>query len=208
MDSYLEELSNVDAVIIMEEQNIGQTCRFILDIYNNSEILTYVWMSAPSENNKALYLQLGADGVCSDEIEVSTFLLLVNNALNRFELYRKKILHEIEATQKSCKAKKSSMLEMIPENFSVLVNGKEEVNMTKLEYIVLDILYSNAGKALSYQEIGDKAWKQQSQAVQKYRVANVIFHIRGKIKKNDNGIEFIKTIRSKGYMLDDQALKG
>ncbi|ALS03001.1 hypothetical protein ATZ33_16930 [Enterococcus silesiacus] len=204
--NYLEEINKVDAVIIKEDTDIAQTCRFILDSRNNSDALIYVYSMDQSDNNRYLYLQLGADGVCKEGTEMEVLPILLNNAIKRMK--SKKIIRKIEMKPQNNDGIKNSTLEMIPENFSVLLNGYEEVNMTKLEYIILDALYRNAGKAMSYKEIANIAWRDQESEIQKYRVANVIFHVREKIEKKDSKIQFIKTIRSKGYMLDAQALDG
>ncbi|EHQ9041231.1 winged helix-turn-helix domain-containing protein, partial [Enterococcus faecalis] len=47
-----------------------------------------------------------------------------------------------------------------------------------------------------------QVWSNESDGtVRNYKIANAIFHIRNKIEKNPKIPRFIKTVRSKGYML-------
>ena len=54
--------------------------------------------------------------------------------------------------------------------------------------------------AIKYEELYKNVWKDTANE-RKYRVANVIFHLRKKIEQDVNKPQYIKTIRSKGYML-------
>ena len=75
----------------------------------------------------------------------------------------------------------SERLYLIAPNLSVCLGSGEEILLTNEE------LYKNV-------------WKDTANE-RKYRVANVIFHLRKKIEQDVNKPQYIKTIRSKGYML-------
>ncbi|MDN3193933.1 winged helix-turn-helix domain-containing protein, partial [Enterococcus faecalis] len=61
-------------------------------------------------------------------------------------------------------------------------------------------LFKHAGQTITYEELYKNVWKDTANE-RKYRVANVIFHLRKKIEQDVNKPQYIKTIRSKGYML-------
>lgn len=94
---------------------------------------------------------------------------------------------------------KDSGFELLPSNFSIVLQGKE-ISLTKLEFRTIEFLQSQQGVAVSYEEIYKNVWDEDGQGKQ-YRVSNLIFHLRQKIEEDTARPEYIKTIRSKGYML-------
>ncbi|MFD2388371.1 winged helix-turn-helix domain-containing protein [Enterococcus rivorum] len=92
------------------------------------------------------------------------------------------------------------MFEMNEANMSVLIEGKE-IELTKREFCMIHLLSSNPKTAFSYEEIYQSVWN-EAYNNQKYKVANVIFRLREKIEKNTEKPIYIRTVRSRGYMLD------
>lgn len=86
-------------------------------------------------------------------------------------------------------------LKLIHSNSSVLLNGKQEVSLTKLEFKTIELLSNHIGKVLTYEDIYENIWDKVSEDKQ-YRVTNIIYHLRRKLED-----DYIKTVRSKGYML-------
>lgn len=73
-------------------------------------------------------------------------------------------------------------------------------SFNKIEFFTIEYLYKHAGQTITYEELYKNVWKDTANE-RKYRVANVIFHLRKKIEQDVNKPQYIKTIRSKGYML-------
>lgn len=53
---------------------------------------------------------------------------------------------------------------------------------------------------MTYEQLFQEIWCDVDESKQ-YRLNNLIFHLRKKIEKNTKNPVFIKTIRSRGYML-------
>lgn len=197
------EASKMDALIIEESPltELKETCELILEIRRNFKALIWIASKQVSKTSKLIYFQLGADGVVDTESEQEEFLAQFFNILNRFKPEREVGNETIPFVgQESFKRQ----LELIPSNLSIMVDGKE-IGLTKLEFQTISFLLANKGKAVTYEEIYKAVWKEKftdSQLDNKqYRVSNLIFHLRKKLEVNAAHPNYIKTIRSKGYML-------
>ncbi|WP_207696424.1 two-component system, OmpR family, response regulator VicR [Enterococcus sp. DIV0212c] len=197
------EASKMDALIIEESPlvELNRTCELILELRRNFKALIWIVSKKVSKTSKIVYLQLGADGVVDVEVEQEEFLLQFSNILNRFT-------NEREVENKIFSYDKQelfqSQLKLIQNNLSVVLEGKE-ISLTKLEFQILSILLENKGKAVTYEEIYKAIWQDKytnsdSQNKQ-YRISNLIFHLRKKMELDTAHPNYIKTVRSKGYML-------
>ncbi|MBO0445679.1 winged helix-turn-helix domain-containing protein [Enterococcus ureilyticus] len=190
------ELVDVDAFIIEESAltELSCICKNILELRMKLNKLIWVLLIDNNEEvktKKKIYLQLGADGVSVYEEE---FVLQFSNILKRIENKDDlKILQNISTTK--------ALLELLPENLSVLREGKVEINLTKLEFKVLELLFNKHDKALSYEEIYQQIWANENTEKKEYRVSNIIFHLRAKIEEDPTSPKFIKTVRTIGYKL-------
>lgn len=207
-----EELHTYDAIMIEEadEGEISSVCSTILQIKQHTN--AYIWVLSGKSMliNRQVYLQLGVDGNFELESFPEEMVLYFKNFLSRQDekkrLQRNRIGEQERFNQTD---RTSGKIELDPANHSLIVFTGEkevEVELTRLEYRMLELLCSHPGKAFSYQEIHEKLWHVPYQE-ENYRVANIIFHVREKLERNDVGAEFIKTVRSKGYMLKLENLK-
>ncbi|OJG66184.1 hypothetical protein RV09_GL001033 [Enterococcus moraviensis] len=190
------ELLNVDAFIIEESTvaELSRVCQNILELRMRLNKLIWVLLIDNDEETKTkkkIYLQLGADGVSAYEEE---FALQFSNILKRIEAKEHSIVLDTVS-------KTGPLLELLPENLSVLREGKVEISLTKLEFKVLELLFSKHDKALTYEEIYQHIWANDGAEKKEYRVSNIIFHLRGKIEEDPTSPKFIKTVRTIGYKL-------
>lgn len=190
------ELGNVDAVIIEESvvTDLSCICKNILELRMRLNKLIWVLLidnNEEAKTKKKIYLQLGADGVSTHEEE---FALQFSNILNRIE--KKEFPTNVQTVSSPVPP-----LELLPENLSVLREGKVEISLTKLEFKVLELLFNRHDKALTYEEIYQHIWANESAEKKEYRVSNIIFHLRGKIEEDPTTPKFIKTVRTIGYKL-------
>lgn len=190
------ELVNVDAFIIEESTvaELSRVCQNILELRMRLNKLIWVLLIDNDEETKTkkkIYLQLGADGVSAYEEE---FALQFSNILKRIE--NKEEPNVLQTRSTAC-----PLLELLPENLSVLREGKVEISLTKLEFKVLELLFSKHDKALTYEEIYQHIWANDDAEKKEYRVSNIIFHLRGKIEEDPTSPKFIKTVRTIGYKL-------
>lgn len=200
-----EKLHRYDGILIEEigEGDISQTCSIILQIKQRTN--AYIWILSEKSTliNRQVYLQLGVDGNFDQEsFPVEIILYLKNNLVRQEQL--KEAFRGTRLSYQRNKKRKS--LELNPVNHSLFIFIEDdgellEIELTKLEYRILELLYSHPGKALGYEELYKQLWH-TSYTQKNCRVANVIFHIREKIERNGVESSFIKTVRSKGYMLE------
>lgn len=187
----------IDIFLITDDettQNISKICELIIEIRNSSDALIWVYQKTQDKVSRLVYLQLGVDGNIDENCPAEELELVLLNAMKR---KRKEI--EV-APQEVDYQKENKLFEMNEANMSVLIEGNE-VELTKREFCMIHLLSSNPKTAFSYEEIYQSVWN-ESYNNQKYKVANVIFRLREKIEKNTDKPLYIRTVRSRGYMLD------
>ena len=193
----IENIEDLQAVIIQEEEitDMSTICEMILKIKQKSNC--YIWIATVSENSvgKLVYLQLGADVVFGPDREVREVSLIVENALGRIAS------KNVDSSFVEKSIGKNGLFELNPSNLSVFLDEEKEVVLTRLEYKIVELLLNTPNIAVDYETVYKKIWGDDLLENKKYRVANVIYHLRQKIEKNIKKPEYIKTVRSKGYML-------
>jgi len=188
----LDDLDGLDVLVIEEsiELNFTNICEWLLEIRKVSDI--YILILADEEQmvftSRMVYLKLGADGIFTEEADELD--LIVKNVLKRL---KKETIKRKE---------KESSFEIIPEKSCALVNKKQEVDLTRQEFLVLSILYKNKNQTVTYEDIYRGVWTKSTGEVQKNRVCNLVSHVRKKFADLKNSPVQVKTIRSIGYILD------
>lgn len=189
-----EKIQQVDGIIIFDEnqENVGGVCNLILSIKKESQALVWTASKDIPSVNRLVYLQLGVSGNIEQECDPEELRLIIRNSLGS-ERKEKKDTTEEERDVPT--------LQLNDANQSVCIEGGREVDLTRLEFQILSVLYKNCGKAMSYAELHAAIWGEK-QTPSKARIANLIFHLRKKIEKDMMNLQYIKTVRSKGYMLN------
>ncbi|MEI5990123.1 hypothetical protein A5881_001616 [Enterococcus termitis] len=189
--------NELHAVIIREEEisDLSTICDLILKIRKQSQC--YIWISTATENSlgKLVYLQLGADQVFEANREEKEISFIIDNALCRIGL-ENKVSQSIEEASAN-----KNMFQLNSSNISVVIDGGDEVVLTKLEYKIAELLLKTPNTAVDYETIYQKIWNDDSVENKRYRVANVVYHLRRKVETNIKKPKYIKTVRSRGYML-------
>lgn len=183
------DLPSVDVYLIEESQSL-KTCELILTLRKKSTRLIWVLSQQFSKINKLVYFELGADGVSDIVNEKEILIIQLSNILKRMKANTDDFFEE-----------KDSSLLLIPNNLSVLKNGREEVSLTPLEFKILNLLVSKRGEMVPYKEIYQTLWNEEKKN-QLYRVNNLIFSLRKKLKDPSDRF-YIRTVRSKGYVLNN-----
>lgn len=91
-------------------------------------------------------------------------------------------------------------LEIIQSRRQVLQGG-EEINLTRLEYSTLVFLASNPGIVLTKTQIFEAVWNMDSNSCHS-SVSNVIYNLRKKIEQDSKNPTYIKTVLGVGYKFD------
>lgn len=191
-----EESKMADGIIIFENDlnRIGEACKYIMDLKRESNALIWVLISEKIHSAKLIYLQVGADAVFTYESELEENILTVTNGLKRYNMFR----HVQKSEQP---VKDNSSLKLNSTNLSAVIDGSMEVPLTRIEYKIMELLLKNPNVAMSYQDIYKEIWDDECEQ-SKFRVSNVIFHLRKKLDEDSIEPRFIKTIRSKGYLIN------
>ncbi|MGX7149934.1 winged helix-turn-helix domain-containing protein [Enterococcus ureasiticus] len=198
-----EEIKGMDAVIIEEvnSENIGRTCELIIQVRNNAKGLIWIVSKDSRKNNRIIYLQLGATGIFDAGIDLDEFSLVIRTTLDRSGAKNEAILmnkHAKHSVMKTESEKPSIVLQ--PNIMGVSIAGKTAVLLTRLEYKVLLVLSEQPNQVVPYDEILRRVWKSEIN-YSTFRLANLISHLRKKVEEYPDKPKYIKTIRSKGYML-------
>ncbi|MGC6769298.1 winged helix-turn-helix domain-containing protein [Enterococcus sp. LJL128] len=193
-----KKMEQVDAVIINDDtqENVAQICSILLELKADRNPLVWVMTKEPNPVNRLIFLQLGADGNLNSQVDPNEFKLIINNAINRQA-------NNVPSNQlkKTPVVEKQSSFELIDQNVSVVIDNEREIPLTKLEYQLLKILYSKPNVAFTYEELFKRLWKKPDKNY-KFRVSNLVFHLRKKMENNPDQPQFIITVRSKGYFLN------
>lgn len=195
-----ETIKMMDAIIIEESslEDIGQTCELIIKVRSLTNKFIWVLSEASTKINRIVYLQLGADGTLDASIESDEFGLYVVTTLER-RLTKATSLQLKEQPSVPMSSEPTS-IELIPNNFSVSLEEKGEVSLTKLEFQALELLVNRKGDAVSYEEMYQSIWGEEK-GDRKYRISNLVFHLRKKLGDDPFKPKYIKTVRSRGYMI-------
>ncbi|OJG92166.1 hypothetical protein RV15_GL003551 [Enterococcus silesiacus] len=192
-----ERIPIMDAVIIIEPtlEDIGLTCELIIKIRSLTNHFIWILSSEPTKVNRIVHLQLGADGTFDRRTESDEFCLFIMNTLERRSNKKGQQTAILQTTEGARPA-----IQLVPNNFSVNIEGKGEVGLTKLEFKALESLIQRKGEAITYEELYKEVWGEEK-GDKKYRVANLVFHLRKKLEDDSFKPKYIRTVRSRGYML-------
>jgi two-component system alkaline phosphatase synthesis response regulator PhoP len=189
------EEENIESIILLNEDptDFKFVCEWLISTQENFK--TFVWLFVPGckKNEKEVFFQLGANAVIDNEEKVNELVQMIKNYFFRMELMNNTPFN------KDSKA----AFELHDNNLSVSIDGGNEVSLTKKEFQVLSILYNNANATVTYEKLYKSIWNREYKDIQKYRLANVVYHLREKLEKLEKGKgDSIKTVRTRGYLLN------
>jgi OmpR family response regulator RpaB len=168
---------------------------FCLNIRKKSYIPIILLTTLDNIKDRLLGFKIGAD----DYITKPFYL-------NEFEARIKSLLNRVELSNSRCLINEDILyIGNLNVNFirkKVSKEGKD-INLTKLEFKILELLIIEAGKALSRNFILQSIWGYVPERYSDVRIIDVhIFRLRAKIEENPNNPDFIITNWGKGYMFE------
>lgn len=199
LEESIDAYKKMDALIIQSDAGeVGNICELLIEVKKQSDILVWILSDELPDTTRIIFLQLGADGILDSKFKPEEYLLILRNSLNRHIASRE---NAIELSKETATAYED--FKLVPNNLSVVIKGDEEIRLTNLEFKTIELLYEKKSEAIPYQAIYQQVWRNSKDNIKNsnYRVANLIFHLRKKIEKNPLEPKYIKTVRSKGYML-------
>ncbi|SOC43107.1 response regulator transcription factor [Ureibacillus acetophenoni] len=163
-------------------------------------------ISAKQENQDKIFgLEIGADDYIQkpfDPLEVVARVQALIRRSYNFSTIDKQ-LEEVSQTV----IKVVGDLTLDEATFSIIRNGVV-IQLTKIEYKILDLLMSTPGRVYTKQQIFENAWDDYYIGGEEDNTINVhISKIREKIEANPKKPEYIKTVRGLGYKFEKQIPK-
>ena len=175
--------------IMMPQMDGYQALKHIREDNNVPVII----ISAKDEDSeKILGLNLGADDYVSKPFNPLEVIARVNSALRRF--------YSLGATNAEEEDRHIRVrdLELDPDSFTLTKAG-EQIELTGVEYRIMEMLMSHPGKVYTKQQIYEYAWGDEY-FVADNNIMVCISKLRAKLSDADN--EYIKTLRGLGYRLE------
>jgi len=150
-------------------------------------------LSAKSEDmDKILGLQVGADDYVTKPFNPLELIARVKSQLRRYVT-----LGMYEHNEKVIDL---NGLTLDPSAKEVCVNG-EPVKLTPIEYKILELLMTNAGRVFSINEIYERVWNEPGFNAEN-TVAVHIRKIRGKIEIDPKNPRYLKVVWGIGYKIE------
>ncbi|MGX7244372.1 winged helix-turn-helix domain-containing protein [Enterococcus quebecensis] len=194
----IEGETQFDAILIHED-DMATTCGWLIELTQKIKVPIYLLSKEDDSHANVVYLQLGGEICFSSKIDPEEFLITLNNLLARVTVNKQQV--KVGNHLKKDNSGLDSDFVLVPNNLAVIIDGEEEISLTRKEFQAMEILYNNPGRAISYEEFKETLWESETDIEDKnYRIANTVFHLRSKIEQNTTKPRFIKTVRSKGYM--------
>lgn len=176
--------SNVYDIIILDvmlpDGNGFELCKHIKE---NKDIPIIFLTAKDNEKDVVNGFNLGADDYVIKPFRTMELISRIYNVLRRYN--KDKNVIEIGQVRIDLEANR------------VYVDNKE-VEFTALEYKILVLLYTNAGKTVTREKILDKIWDVAGNFVNDNTLTVYVKRIRDKLGKSD----VIKTIKGIGYRVD------
>lgn len=161
-------------------------------IREDNNVPVIIISAKDEDSEKILGLNLGADDYIAKPFNPLEVIARVNSGLRRF--------HSLGSTAGS--GEDSSIcvrdLELDPESYTLTKAG-EKIELTGVEYKIMELLMTHPGKVFTKQQIYEYAWGDEY-FVADNNIMVCISKLRAKL--SDENSEYIKTLRGLGYRLE------
>lgn len=199
LEEHMKEPLKAEVICLLEDDSFqtGEISQSLLIL--DKQTIPYLWVFTSSEQfvYRKVYAQLGATGT------VYTKHLEVVEEVARFTFQQLKDKEQVIAREEQAEAGDGRFAyQLDAQNVSIIVE-ETSINLTKLEFQLLSILYQQAGQTIGYKELGQKMWEVPlNEEESRYRAANIVFKIRSKLSAHRKNPDLIQTVRSVGYRLE------
>lgn len=199
---FLEKAAAFHGVVI-HYSDVRQNEIFELILSIKKKTLLPVWVKDDSKKsmNTKLNLELGVIGNIDFDLTDEEMLLVIVNTLDL-------INNDTRRMQLPEKNTETNIIQVNLRNSCLMLPDNKEVPLTKLEAKLMKVLASEHDNTVTYEELFKEVWTNPSNELElqekKFRIANAIHHIRSKLTHAGVAPEFLKTVRSVGYLLNTQ----
>ena len=187
-------LKITDYDIMMGEISGFKMAKILKQNPETSSIPIIFTTAKDTENDKITGLTIGADDYISKPFSLREVCLRVNAVVRRSSSPKQE---SKSATTKNLITYKTLTLDKVQKYITI---ESEQIDLTKKEFEILELLLTNIGRLLSREEILDRVWK--NEAIVTTRTVDVnITRLRKKLKEYGSNI----TARSGfGYRFEEQ----
>ena len=182
------QLTDLDGLILPMDQKeqLSTVIDWLLESQDIPNLFIWVFSTEQIETEEDILRKLGVNEVIEGGRYLSRLFLSVQNTMTKVS----SLIREEHSTDQS------SLLDT--KNQGIFVEDHRSIGLTRIEYTILSALVENVENVLTYEELMEIGWP-NNPTQGKYRLANLIFHLRKKIEKNAHYT--IRNYRSKGYLL-------
>ena len=155
-----------------------------------------IMLSAKSEEtDKVMGLNIGADDYITKPFAPLELLARINSQLRRYTHFSNKNMSENQQKH-ICRV---GGLELNAETKEFFVDG-EQVKLTPIEWKILELLMTHAGRVFSTEEIYEKVWNEK--AINTDTIMVHVRNIRDKIEIDPKKPKYLKVVWGIGYKIE------
>lgn len=194
-----EQVIALDVLVINVNDNYDRSLLYEWLVFTKRKSTALVWITSESipEEDKLLFLRMGAHGIVKKTQSMSELMVVIQNSLDSVDKLKRLKIEDSQLTN----SKEKVLLNY--ENRSIQLE-ETEIVLTVLEFRLIDALFKKKDSVITYDTLANILWKNAKDMpdnVRVYRLSNIIFHLRNKISTFEDQIK-IRTIRSRGYKLE------
>lgn len=179
--------------IMLPEMDGLEVCRRLRSNVKTANVLIMILSARKEEIDKVLGLELGADDYMVKPFSVRELVARVRAMLRRLD--PNSLQHESGLSEE--KVIRQGSIALYPEQHQVKVDDQPR-NLTHKEFLLLQMLMTNAGKVLTRELLLDKVWDYEVD-VDTRTVDVHIRYLRQKIEEDPAHPRYIETVRGVGY---------
>lgn len=185
---------NTVSLVLLDVMMPGLDGFHVLQQLRREKNIPVIILSARSaDSDKILGLDMGADDYLTKPFNPLEAAARVNSNIRRF--YSLGAVEETALPEPSLSVRDL----ILDQDACVLWQGEKEIELTSVEYRLMQLFMENPGKVFTKQQLFEHGWGQE------YIVAdnNIMVCIsKLRTKLSDDGNRYIKTIRGLGYRLE------
>lgn len=187
------QLQKIEALIIVasEMSDYVEVCQWLVLLRMNKPLFVWIVSKKDDSNLCKLYSELAMNSIVNvvdSEISNKRLLFEVKKAVD----FKTNIIR-----QEKYQLNENNIF--LDEHSLKLISGDSEIELTRQEFKIMSVLHNQINNVVPYQELMHAIWTDVDNGNYQYRLANLVFHIRKKLKKQSH--VDIKIVRTKGYKL-------
>ncbi|EEP27687.1 MULTISPECIES: response regulator transcription factor [Shuttleworthella] len=168
------------------------------EIRKKSNMPVLMLSAKDGDSDKILGLNLGADDYLSKPFNPLEAVARINASIRRFYA----LGADIALGSGEDRGKKELRVQdlRLDREACTLYRGEEEIDLTSVEYRIMDLFMSHPGKVFTKQQIYERGWEEEY-IVADNNIMVCISKLRSKLDDGDNN-HYIRTIRGLGYRME------